>query len=55
MDKDKDSAPKLIHTMTEQEKEKFYEYQTKSTRAHMRRLQHWKATALERVGNIVVK
>lgn len=49
------SAPKLVHVMTKQEKEAFYEYQTKATKKDIQRLQNWAATSLERVGHIVVR
>ena len=51
----KTPAPKVVHVMTEQEKEAFYEYQTKATKKDVQRLQNWAATALERVGHIVVR
>ncbi len=50
----KASAPKLLRRMTKKEKEAFCEYQIKTTKKDIRRLQKWRATALERVGHIVV-
>ncbi len=45
---------KLIHTMTEKEKEKFYKFQMEAIRIPLKKSQHWKDTALQRVGHIVV-
>lgn len=47
-------APKLVHTMTEKEKRIFYDYQIEATRKDVERSRNWSATALERVGHVVV-
>jgi hypothetical protein len=55
MDKEKNSGLKLIHTMTEKEKEKFYKWQATTTiREQLKKSQCWKDTALQRVGDMVV-
>lgn len=54
MNEKKISDLKLIHTMSEKEKEKFYDFQTKAIRKDLKKSQRWKDTALQRVGDIVV-
>jgi len=50
----KTSAPKLVHVMTEKEKMNFYEYQIRATKKGVEQSLNWSATALERVGHVVV-
>ncbi len=50
-----DSGLKLIHTITETEKEKFYKWQaTTIIREQLKKSRHWKDTVLQRVGEMVV-
>lgn len=45
---------KPVHTMTEEQKEEFYKFQMEAIRKDLKKSQHWKDMALQRVGDIVV-
>ncbi|MBU4257090.1 hypothetical protein KJ586_03170 [Patescibacteria group bacterium] len=54
MSKEETPSLKLIRTLSKEDKEKFYKFQTEAVRKDLKKSQHWKDTALERAGHMVV-